>query len=103
DAQSAEIAKTRERDAVFTGLFGGGGGGGGGGSSVLAAAGTILQVASNRPKKDMDREPEFQERNWSRTRESLERMSRTLDRAADRALLRYQLLEAAHLAPGERL
>jgi hypothetical protein len=62
-----------------------------------------VETASNRPKKDADREPEFQERNWTRIRESLERLQRNLDRDVDRALLRYQLLEISRLAPGERI
>jgi len=98
DALDAEAAKTRERDAAFSGLRGGRGGG-----SILGAADTIVQAAANRPKKDIDREPEYQERNWTRTREGLERMQRTLDRAVDRALLRDQLLEAARLAGSERI
>jgi hypothetical protein len=98
-ALDAEAAKTRERDAVFAGLRGGGRGGG----SILGAAGTIVEVAANRPKKDIDREPEYQERNWSRIREGMERMQRNLDPAVDRALLRYQLLEAARLPATERI
>lgn len=97
-ALDAEAANKRERDAIFSGLRGGRGGG-----SLLGAADTIVQTASNRPKKDIDREPEYQERNWARTRESFERMQRTLDPGVDRALLRYQLQEAAHLGASERI
>ncbi len=95
-ALEVEAAKTRERDAIFAGLIGGT-------SSLLGAADTIVQTAVNRPKKDLDREPESQERNWTRTREGLDRMQRTLDRDVDRAILRYQLLEAARLAASERI
>jgi len=94
-ALDAEAAKTRERDAVFASLRGG--------NSILGAAGTIVDAAVNRPKPDLEREPEFQQRNWTRTREGLDRMQRTLDRTADRALLRYQILEAQRLAAGERI
>jgi hypothetical protein len=97
-AQDDEAAATRERDAVFSGLRGGRGGG-----SALGAASTIVEAAVNRPKKDLDREPEYQERNWARTREGMDRMQKTLDRKVDRALLRYQLLEAAQLAANERI
>ena len=97
-ALDAEAAKTRERDADFAGLRGGGGGG-----SFLGAADTIVQAAENRAKPDVDREPEYQERNWTRTRESLERMQKTLDKSVDRALLRYQLVEIARLAAVERI
>jgi hypothetical protein len=97
-ALDAEAAKTRERDAVFAGFLGGRGGG-----SLLGAASTIVEAAVNRPKKDIDREPEYQERNWARTREGFERMQRTLDRTVDRAFLRYSLLEAARLGGTERI
>jgi hypothetical protein len=93
-----EAAKTRERDAIVSELRGGRNG-----DTLLGAAIMIVDTAYNRPKKDIDREPEFQERNWSRNRESLERMQRALDRDVDRALLRYRLLDAARLAPGERI
>ena len=94
----AKAKNTRERDAIFGGLRGGRGGG-----SALGAASTLVEAAANRPKKDFDREPEYQERNWARTRESLERMQRTLDRTVDRALLRYQLQEAARLGAPFRI
>jgi len=94
-ALDAEAKKTRERDAVFASL--------GGGNSILGAAGTIVELAVDRPKKDIDREPEFQERNQTRIREGMERAQRTLDPKVDRALLRYQLLEAQALAEGERI
>jgi hypothetical protein len=94
-ALDAEAAKTRERDAVFSGLRGG--------NSILSSAATIWYAAADRPKKDLDREPEFQERNWTRTREGLDRMQRSLDKTVDRALLRYQLLEAQRLGAGERI
>ncbi len=97
-ALQAEAAKTRERDATVSDLRGGRNG-----ETLLGAAIDIVDTAFNRPKKDIDREPEFQERNWTRTRESLERMQRTLDRDVDRALLRYRLLEAARLSPSERI
>ncbi len=98
DAMTAEIQKTRERDAVFAAIRGSIRGG-----SVVGAAGAIVDVAINRPKKDADREPEFQERNLDRIGESLDRMQRTLDKTADRAILRYQLLEASRLGAGERI
>ena len=97
-ALQAAAGQTRERDALFAELRGGRNN-----DSILGAADMIVETASNRPKKDIDREPEFQERNWTRNGESLERMQRNLDRAVDRALLRYQILEAARLAPSERI
>jgi peptidase S46-like protein len=93
-----EAAKTRECDAIVTDLRGARGA-----DTLLGAAIAIVDTAFNRPKKDVDREPEFQERNWSRNRDGLERMQKTLDRDVDRALLRYRLLEAAQLPASERI
>jgi hypothetical protein len=100
-ALDAEAAKTRERDAEFAGLVGGGGGRGGG--SFLGVGGTLVESAANRAKPDLEREPEYQERNWARTREGMERMQRTMDKTVDRALLRYQLVETARLPVNERI
>jgi len=47
--------------------------------------------------------PEFQQRNWSRLREGLERLDRALDLGADRALLRYTLLDVAALPADQRI
>ena len=96
-AMDDEAATTRERDAIFNGFRSGRGEG-----SILGVADTVVEFARNRPKKDIDREPEYQQRNWARTRDGLDRMQRTLDPSVDRALLRYQLHEAALLAAGER-
>lgn len=89
----AESEKTRERDAAFSGL----------GSSLLGASDTIYRLSLERPKKDIDRDPQFQERNWSRIREGMDRLQRSLDLRADRALFRYGLLEAARLPAGQRI
>ncbi len=96
NALQADAARTRERDAVFQTLVGGN-------SSLLGAADTLHQMGLQRPKKDFDREPEFQERNWNRIRDGLERAQRTLDPLVDRAMLRYQLLEASRLAADQRI
>jgi hypothetical protein len=96
NALEDEAVATRERDAVFGGLTGGNG-------SMLGAADTIVRLAVNRPKPDLEREPEFQERNWVRLREGFERAQRSLDRSVDRAMLRYQLVEAQGLAAGQRI
>ena len=52
----------------------------------------------------MDREPEFQERNWTRIREGQERAQRTLDPRLDRALLALgDALRGARCPPTERI
>ncbi len=92
----AADVSTRERDAVFESLTGGRGG-------LLSAATTIQRLAVERPKADLDREPEYQERNWLRIREGQERLQRNLDRAIERTFLRYQLDEVRRLPEGQRI
>jgi hypothetical protein len=95
DALQGETERTRERDAAFEALHGY--------QSLLAAARTILRRAGEREKRDLDRDLEYQERNWTRIREAQERLQRSVDPTADRALLRYAALEAAALPAGQRI
>jgi hypothetical protein len=92
----AERAKTRDRDALLAEL-------GGGQGSALGAAQMLYRFSVEKPKPDSERDPAFQKRNWSRIREGLERMQRSLDPKADRALLRYTLLDIARLPQGQRI
>lgn len=94
-AMQAEAEKTRERDAVLGGAYMG--------STLLSTANQLYRLSLERPKKDLDRDPAFQERNWTRTKEGLERMQRTYDNRLDRPMLRYALLEAAALPAGQRI
>ncbi len=96
NALRAEAAKTRERDALLTELTFGAG-------SALGAAETLHRFAAEKPKPDADRDPAFQERNWRRIREGLDRMQRSLDPTADRALMRYTLADVARLAGDQRI
>jgi hypothetical protein len=95
EALQAEVERTRERDAAFEALHPP--------QSLLAAAQTILRLAGERGKPDLDRDLEYQQRNWQRIREGQERLQRSVDLAADRALLRYAVLEAAALPAGQRI
>ncbi len=94
-ALQAEVEKTRERDATFSALYNA--------SPLLGAASNLYRLSLERAKKDLDREPEFQERNWARMKESQQRMQRTLDTRIDRALLRYVMAEAAALPGSQRI
>ncbi len=100
DALVARHAKTRERDALLTELSGttrmtiG---------SALASAEGLYRFAIEKAKKDIDRDPAFQERNWGRIRDAQERAQRTLDRKADRALMRYALVDVARLPADQRI
>lgn len=95
-ALQAEAEKTRERDAAFTGLFMS--------SSMLDAAHSAHLLSVEKAKKnDMDREPEYQERNWKRIREELERAQRTIDARIDKALLAWAMSYAAALPADQRI
>ena len=95
EALQAEKERTRERDATFEALHRY--------QSLLAAARTVLRLAEEREKRDVDRDLEYQQRNWDRIREAQERLQRSVDPVADRALLRYAALEAAALPAGQRI
>ena len=95
DRLTAEQDRTRERDAAFAAIYAA--------SPLLGAARQIVRLGDERARDDSDRDLEFQARNWPRIREAQVRLERTLDLGADRALLRYAALEAAALAPGQRL
>jgi hypothetical protein len=94
-ALQAEGEKVRERNAALNTLSSA--------SSYLSAAQTIYRLSVQRPKPDLDREAGFQERDWSRLRESLDRLQRSLDAAADRAFLRWAAGLAAALPAGQRI
>jgi hypothetical protein len=95
EAIEARKERTRERDAAFDALFGY--------RTLLDAARTILRLAEEREKKDVDRDLEYQERNWDRIREAQQRLQRSVDLGADRALLRLAALEASALPAGQRI
>jgi hypothetical protein len=95
EALQDQREQTRQRDAVLSALQGQ--------SALLGAARTGVRLAAERLKADAEREGEYQQRNWGRLREGLERLEKTYDPAADRALLRHALVEAAGLPAGQRI
>lgn len=96
NALAADRARTRERDSLLAEVCGGRG-------SVMDAAQTVYRLSLERPKYDMDRDPGFQERNWSRLREGQDRLQRSLDVKADRVLMTYTLAEVAKLPAAQRI
>ena len=70
-ALQAEGEKVRERNAVLNLLPSA--------SQYLSAAQTLYRLSVQRPKNDLDREAGYQERDWGRIRESLDRLQRSLD------------------------
>ncbi|MCX5732281.1 MAG: S46 family peptidase, partial [Deltaproteobacteria bacterium] len=95
DDLHAKKEALRERDATLQALYFN--------STLLGSARTLRRLAEERQKPDAEREPEYQQRNWERLREAQERLQKTLDPGADRALLRYALLEAAALPAAQRI
>jgi len=94
-ALQADGEKVRERNAVMSALSSS--------SQYLGAAQILYRLSLQRPKSDLDREAGFQERDWGRIRESLDRMQRSLDATADRAFLRWAIGLAAALPAGQRI
>ncbi len=94
-ALQAEGEKTRERNAVMASLSSA--------SSFLNAAQTLYRLSVQRPKPDLDRETGFQERDWSRIRENLDRLQRTIDATVDRAFLRWAMGLASGLPSDQRI
>ncbi len=94
-ALQAEAEKSRERNAVLGSVAMS--------SSYLSSAQTLYRLSIQRPKKDIDRDAGFQERDWTRLREGQDRIQRTLDATADRAFLRWALGMAAALPADQRI
>ena len=100
DALAAARVKTRERNALLVELSGATYMSVG---SALGASQALYRYSIEKAKKDADRDPAFQERNWSRLHDMQIRAQRTLDPKADSALMRYALADVAKLPPDERI
>jgi hypothetical protein len=94
-ALQMENEKTRDQSAAMATLASG--------SSYLSAAQALYRLSVERPKADIDRETGFQQRDWPRLRDAQDRLDRTLDVTADRALLRWAMGLAAALPAGQRI
>jgi hypothetical protein len=92
----ADRRATREHDLAL-GQIGGGRG------SLLGAALGIEKWTAERAKPDIERDSGYQDRDERQRRQGLERMQRTLDLQADRAVLRYGLKRIAALPAGQRI
>ncbi len=91
-----ERARTRERNLLLNEFAGGM-------SSAIGAAETLYRLSVEKPKADVDRDPLFQERNWQRLREGQERLQRSIDPKADRAIMKYFLSSIAQLPADQRI
>jgi hypothetical protein len=64
------------------------------GSPMLQQALTMVRLATERPKKDMDRVAKYQEREWTGLKSSSDRAQRTIEPGSDRAVVAYFVKEA---------
>ncbi len=90
-----EGEKTREQTAALMTLATS--------STYLGAARTLYRLSVERPKADVDRDAGFQQRDWPRIRDGQDRIQRTMDATADRALLGWALGLAAALPADQRI
>jgi len=98
---NTDVFATRERDLILNWLLGAGTGARS--SPMLTAAYSVVRVAAERPRKDIDRLAGYQERDWSRIKQASDRAQRIIDAGSDRAAVRYFLAEAAKLPAAQRI
>jgi hypothetical protein len=86
----------RERDAILDWIAGRG-------SPMLQQAVTMVRLATERPKKDLDRVARYQQREWPTLKNASDRAQRTIDPGSDRAVVSYFLGEAAKLPVAQHI
>ncbi|MBN2329223.1 MAG: S46 family peptidase [Candidatus Omnitrophica bacterium] len=96
NALSKESQKTREADSALSYI------GHGFLNPLVNAAVTIVRMAEERPKPDIDRDPDYQERNWQRLQQSQERLQRNYAREISQAVLELNFREALDLPKDKR-
>lgn len=95
NALQQQVAVVRERDTVLNWVFRG--------SPMLSQAHTLYRLSLERPKADLDREAGYQERDWPRIGETINRARNTIEPGSDRAGLKYFLNESQKLPQGQRI
>jgi hypothetical protein len=93
---TAEQQRTQRRDLILDWLTGKG-------SPMLQQAFTIVRLAGERPKKDIDRLSKYQEREWLSLGAASTRAQTTIDVASDRAVVLFLIEEASRLPPDQRI
>ncbi len=88
-----EHYKSREKD-LMTRLLGS--------ISPLSSAVKIVRMAEERPKPDLDRDPDYQERNWQRLEQSDIQLQQTYSRELSTSILELLLSESARLPEDKR-
>ncbi len=95
-AQTNEtVRKTQARDTIITWIAGTQGATGFmyRSSPMLSSAMSVVRLAEERPKKDLDRDAGYHDRDFSRIKENAERWQRVMEPGSDRAGLQYFLGE----------
>lgn len=91
-----EFYSTREQD-LYTRLMGSGFF-----SPIIGSAVKIVRMAEERPKPDIERDPDYQERNWQRLEQAEKQMQQTYSRELSKAMLQLILRESAALPVEKR-
>jgi hypothetical protein len=94
NALLADERKDRETDEAV-GYFGRG-------STLLGVAMSIVRMAEERPKPDVEREPGYQQRDWKRMEQRQERMNKTYADEIEKAVFALYLKEATSLPSAKR-
>jgi hypothetical protein len=71
-------------------------------AKLLNAATTIVRMAEERPKVDVERHPDFQARNWPRHEQAFEALATAYHRKVDEALLGLAVERAMRMPEKER-
>jgi hypothetical protein len=72
-------------------------------SPMLGQAVQLYRLSLERPKSDLDREGGYQERDWPRIAEGVNRAQKSLEAQSDRAGLKYFLNESQKLPADQRI
>ncbi len=92
---TAESLATQQRDTVLNWLPRA--------SPMLSQASSLYRLSLERAKADADRAAGYQERDWPRIGENVDRTQKSLEPVSDRAGLRYFLVESQKLPAGQRI
>ena len=71
-------------------------------SDLISAANRLYRLANEKTKTDVERNSSYQERNWGRIKNSVERIDKSFDQKMDRILLEYNLNQYAKLSNQQR-
>jgi len=95
NALDARRESAKERDTVYEWLYRA--------SPMLAQADKFYRLSVEKTKADIDREADYQQRDWPRIAEASVRAQKTIEAASDRAGLRYFLVESQKLPADQRI